>query len=205
MAHLVGRFDLRDKDGVDKEFLKCQPNGALLMEFATKKATELKDRKLWIERMLMEHYPTRMYHPETTSKVPGRDAYGNDIYLWQALTLVRQYFASAMLSNMHHRACDGGAYFYQCIGRGGDFYLNKDVLERFHEHFAMSTKGKECMRMAVTLIKESMQKIVEPLLQDQSQISRRPDGPQPRYLTCSEIEDDELPWLAGRTNYGDGD
>jgi hypothetical protein len=206
MAHVVGRFDLRDRDGVDKEFLRNQPNGALLMEFAAKKAAELKDRKLWIERMLTEYYPIKMHHPEKPApKIPGCDTYGNDIYLWQALTLVRQYFTSAMLSNLHNRANDGGAYFYHCIGQGGDCYLNNDVLERFHENFAMSTKGKECLRMAVAFMKKSMQKIVEPLLEDQSQISRRPDDPKPRYLTCSEIEDDELPWLAGRINYDDAD
>lgn len=171
------------------------------MEFAGRKAAELKDKKLRIERLLMEYYPLKMHHPETASRVPGRDAYGNDIYLWQALTLVRQYFSSAMLSNMHHRASDGGTYFYQCVGAGSDCYLRKDVLERFHQNFAMSSKGKECLRIAVLFVKEAMREIVKPLLVDHSNVNRRAGDAKPRYLTCCEIQDEELPWMVGKVEH----
>lgn len=198
MAHLVGRFDLRGRDGIDKQALKDQPNGDLLMEFASKKAAELKDKKLRIERLLMEYYPPKMHRPQIAGqKVPGRDDYIEDIYLWQALTIVRQYISSAFMSHMNHRAQDGGTWLYQCIAAGGDTYLRRDGLERFHVEFAMSAKGKDCLRLAVATIKGSLCEIVQPLLVDRSNIYRTEEDPRPRYLTCCEIEDDELPWLMG--------
>jgi hypothetical protein len=53
MAHVVGRFDLRGKDGINKEAMKQQANGTLLMEFAGKKNDELRDHKLRVERYVI--------------------------------------------------------------------------------------------------------------------------------------------------------
>jgi hypothetical protein len=199
MAHVVGRFDLRGRDGIDQDFLLGQANGELLVAFASKKAAELKDKKLRVERMLLEYYPPKMHHRQIPGqKVPGRDDYIEDIYLWQALTIVRQYITSAFLSNMHHRAPDGGTWLYQCIAAGGDQYLRREVLDKFHVEFAMSAKGKDCLRLAVATIKASLCEIVQPLLVDRSMIYRAEEDPKPRYLTCVEIEDGELPWLVGR-------
>ncbi len=198
MAHVVGRFDLTGRDGVDKNFLRGQHNGALLMEFAGKKAAQLRDEKLRIERLLMEYYPPEMQHVEAEGRTPNREVYSNDIYHWQALTLIRQYISSAMMSNFHHRAADGGAWFYQCLGMGAEMYLAKEKLEQFHTHFAMSTKGKECLRAQVSAMKEVIKQIVRPLLVDHSGIHRTQEDPKPRYLVCAEIRDEELPWVAGR-------
>ena len=201
MAHVVGRFHLQGKNGINKELLKGQSNGELLMRFAARKANELMNEKFRIERLMMDYYPSRMHHPQAAGdeRPPVRETYTNDIYLWMALTLVRQYFASAMLSNMHHRASDGGAYLYQSVGASNEEYLRKDVLERFHAQFAMSAEGKEKLYMAVVFVKDAMRKVVKPLLVDHSLINRRPEGPWPRYLTCCEIADDELPWLAEKS------
>ena len=67
----------------------------------------------------------------------------------------------------------------------------------------MSTKGKECLRTALALVKGKMKEIVSPLLVDGSHIRRRPSDCHPRYLTCSEIDDEELPWIAGKVNCDD--
>lgn len=200
MAHIVGRFDLRGLDGIDKEFLRGQPNGEMLLRFAAAKARELKDKKLRIERCLVEFYPSRMIHPREPNRTIGRDVYANDIYLWQALTLVRQHLSSAYLANMHHRARDGGASFYYSLAKGGNAYLGPKLLGQFNETFSMSTKAKDRLVRALAYIKESMKPIVAELLVDESQINRGPDEPPPRYLTCCKILDKELPWVVNGAN-----
>jgi hypothetical protein len=193
MVHLVGRFELGD--GIKKDFLKNQENGATVLELAQRKAKELKDKKLLVERRLIDYYPKKMIHSESATDVPGRAIYATDIYLWQGLTLVRQYLASSYMANLHHRAPDGGVHFFRCIGEGGNAYLRKDTLDRFHQSFGMSTKGKQCLHVAVEFIKDQLRPIVEELLTDRTQINRRPNERKPTYLTCGEILEEELPWV----------
>ena len=80
-----------------------------------------------------------------------------------------------------------------------------DVLDKFHEHFAMSHKGKEYLRAALMFVKESMQEVVRPLLADQSNIHRKSVDPKPRYSTCCEIGNEKLPWVAGKMDDEDGE
>ena len=103
-----------------------------------------------------------------------------------------------MMSDMHHRADDGGAWFYQSVGAGGETYLKKNSVEHFHEFFAMSARGKDCLRIALWLIKDELRELVKPLLVDNSNIHRGPEDAKPGYLTCCEVEDDELPWLVAQ-------
>jgi len=67
ITHLVGRFDLRGS--VDKAFLAEQENGEIILEMCTKKAAELKDRKLKMERRLIEVFPSKMIHIDTEGEV----------------------------------------------------------------------------------------------------------------------------------------
>lgn len=194
MIHIVGRLYLRD--GIRKEFLLEQSHGKTIMELAHKKADELKDKKLSVERRLMEFYPRKMVHSETATDVPGRSIYATDIYLWQALTIVRQYLSSAYMANKHHRCWDGGVQLYRCIGEGSKAYLRKDTLDRFHQSFGMSTKGKQCLQVGVDFIKDQLRPIVEDLLVDRLQLtSTYEEAKEMPYLTCAEILDEELPWV----------
>lgn len=205
MLHIVGKWDLRSGNGegfrnVNRKFIREQENGGKVFQLAERKARELKDKKLLVERCLMEYYPKKMMHSEDTTHIPGRAIYSTDIYLWQGLVLVRQYLSSCMLSNMHHRCFDGGAAFYRCIGAGGDAYLRSDTLDRFHLSFGMSTKGKQCLQAAVEFHKSSLAPIVKKLLVDRTQVNRKAKGGEEQglpYLTCTEILDEELPWWDG--------
>jgi len=195
MVYIIGRWDLKGILAVRKNFLESQDSGTLVTELAIGKAHEMKEKKLNVERRLMEFYPTQMIHAETIEDVPGRAIYATDIYLWQALTLVRQYISCSYMANMHHRAPDGGANFYRCIGASGDAYLRKDTLERFHKSFAMSSKGKVCLAQAIEIIKDSLAPIANELLVDRTQVNRGPKD-KPAYLLCAEFLDEELPWNA---------
>jgi hypothetical protein len=171
----------------------------------TTKAKELKDKKLTIERRLLDFFPPRIMHIEAETTVPGRNIYATDIYDWQALVLFRQYVASAYMSNYHHRANDGGIAFYRTIGDGGDTYLRPDTLARFHASFDMSAKGRRCLAVAVDKIKNEVKPIVAELLVDRSQAVRGPLDPRADHITCTEIMDEELPWYEAPVQNGDAE
>jgi hypothetical protein len=65
MAHIVGRYDLKTpKNRVDKGFIEDQATGHWILDLAERKAAELKNKKLLIERRLMEFYPSKMLHAD---------------------------------------------------------------------------------------------------------------------------------------------
>jgi len=195
MVHIVGRFHL--KNGVKEAFISSDEHGALgrkVYELILKKAAELKDKKLRVERHLLEFYPDRMVPKETATHIPGRQVYGNDIYSWIGLTIYRQWATSSMLHNFHHRASDGGLAFYRSIGAGGGAYLRADTLQTFHNLFAMTSKGKAAVAKTLEIIKDEMKPIVKDLLVNHSQYQRANDEPHMGHLTCIEILDEELPW-----------
>ncbi len=190
MVHIVGRFDLRG--GVEEDILMDDKHGELghqIWDLIQRKAMELKDKKLRIERTLIEYYPDHMCHHAGQVTVPGRAVYSEDIYFWQSLTLFRQFCASAYLSNTHHRGHDRGISFYRKIASGN--YLKPPCLAKFFSQFSMSTKGKERLYGVLEIVKDDMKHIVEELVVDRSQGSR---GKELGHLTCTEVLEEELPW-----------
>lgn len=170
-----------------------------------KKAAELHDKKIRVERHLLEFYPSKMVHKEDEHTIPGRAVYASDIYLWQAITLFRQYIGSAFMSNYHHRAADGGLALYRSLGAANATYLRTSTLDRFHKSFDMSAKGKQCFIQAMEIIKTEVKPIVKPLLIDNSQQTRDASDPEPHVLLCTEILDEELPWLEADYSPNDAD
>ncbi|TVY45584.1 hypothetical protein LSUB1_G000942 [Lachnellula subtilissima] len=128
MVHVVGKLDM--KQDIDQRWFMSNPLRRKILELAEKKVKEIKEKKLEVERRLLEYYPPRMMHIQKGSVVPSRAVYDTDIYLWQARSLVQQYISSSYFSNLHHRGPDGGVHFYRTIGYGGEAYLCKDSLEK---------------------------------------------------------------------------
>ncbi len=133
-------------------------------------------------------------HREDHESVPGRAVYGADIDLWQAIVIFRQFISSAYLSNFHHRACDGGLAFYRIIGAADATYIRADTLDKLHQSFGMSPKGRQCLANAIEQIKNDVKPIVSELLRDRSQLVRHAADPLLDHLTCTEILDEEMPW-----------
>jgi hypothetical protein len=192
MIHVVGKLDM--KRDIDQKWFMSNPLRRDILALAEKKAREIKEKKLDVERRLLEFYPARMMHTKVGNTIPNRAKFGNDIYLWQARALVQQYISSAYFSNLHHRGHDGGVQFYRTIGTGGEAYLGKDTLQPFYNCFTMSGKGKVCFVDAINVIKEEIKPIVSDLLHDRSQAKRYEGEDKLPWLTCARILDHELPW-----------
>lgn len=196
MLHIVGKFNL--PGGVDIELLQRPAfghSGQRIWSLIKLKVAHLRALKLNTERHLLEYYPARMVHKEDQETyVPGRATYANDIYLWMALTLFRQYVGSSYAMNFHHRAPDGGLAFYRTLGTAETTYIRRNTLEAFHRSFDMSSKGKACLQQAIEAIKTDIKPCLAKLLVDRSQATRSPNAPRLQHLTCTNITDEELPW-----------
>lgn len=192
IIHIAGGLEI---PGLIKRerFGTCQ-FGKICLEIAERKSLELRGKKIDVERRLLQYYPPRLIRRETPDKIPGRADYGSDIYYWQALTMCRQFFQSSILANRHHRHEDGGIEFYRTIFRCD--YIDKHAAEEFHQLFAMSTKGKQCLADAVELIKDDLRVIVADLLEDNLQLRTTVRSKPLRYLVCTKVLEEELPWIA---------
>ncbi|TVY14455.1 hypothetical protein LARI1_G007371 [Lachnellula arida] len=192
IVHVVGKLDM--KQDIDRRWLMNNPLRCKILELAEKKVKEIKEKKLEVERRLLDYYPPRMMHTQRGNVVPSRATYATDIYLWQARSLVQQYISSSYFSNLHHRGPDGGVHFYRTIGHGGEAYLGKDSLESFYDCFMMSGKAKHCFLDALEFMKDELKPIVRDLLHDRSQAKRHEGEDKLPWLTCAKILEEEFPW-----------
>ncbi|KAH6675036.1 hypothetical protein B0J14DRAFT_588773 [Halenospora varia] len=194
MCHLIGRINTQD--AINRQFMSQNELRRQILDLADKKAKELKQEKLKVQRNLIEHWPARMFHMQDGYQIPNRAVYGSDIYLYQARALVQQYISSAYLNNLHHCAPDGGARFYRTIGKAGDAYLapKSETIENFFMNFSMSGKGKVCFLDALAVVKNEIAPLVEGLLKDCTHAKRNEGEEKLNWLTCVEISDEELPW-----------
>lgn len=190
MVHIIGQWNI--PGAIQKERLRRLDNGEIVIRIVREKIGAMNEVKRTLERQLLEFYPLCMFHDEHHGKEPGRHHYASDIYLWQALTLIRQYISSAYMANMNHRAADGGAFLYRQIAAGNVAYMVREDLEAFHQNFAMTQKGKDCFSGAVYFIKQQLRPIVADLLNCELQSDVNPDDYQ--YLTNTVFGDDEMPW-----------
>ncbi|RDL41525.1 uncharacterized protein BP5553_01504 [Venustampulla echinocandica] len=189
MIHVVGKIDA--KIHIDRDHYARDDLHKRILLLAEEKVRELKARKVACEGDLVAFTPARLMHREENGVVPDRSVYANDIYFWQAHSLIRQYIASAFHKNLHHRAKDGGYKLYRTLYKGGNAYLDITNLPQFFEVFAMSSKGKRILGDAVLSVKHDLKPLLDDLMKDRRQNGH---GEELGYLTCTEITDEELPW-----------
>ncbi|ESZ98385.1 hypothetical protein SBOR_1263 [Sclerotinia borealis F-4128] len=201
IIHIAGGLEIPGQ--IKKSRFANTRFGKVCLETAERKALELREKKLEVERRLSQYYPERLIRRETPDKIPGRADYGSDIYYWQALIICRQFFQSAILANRHHRHEDGGVEFYRTVFRCD--YVDKHSADEFHQLFAMSTKGKQCLAEAVESIKDDHRIIIAELLEDNLQLRTTVRSKPLRYLTCINIAEEELPWIMNPNLYAGSD
>ncbi|OBT80730.1 hypothetical protein VF21_00515 [Pseudogymnoascus sp. 05NY08] len=198
MIRIVGLWKV--PSAINKQTLKNTANGVMLYNIAENKVQEQTIRKIEIEECLRTFFPRAMLHPPSNdpgAATPGRAFYANDVYYWQALTLVRQYIVKETMAGNGYAAEDGGSTFYTAIGNGGASYCRAADLEEWHKMFDMTAKGKQRLRDSLNTVKEEMRAVVAELMISRSNILRLPNDYS--YLTFTEFKDEELPWYTAQT------
>lgn len=186
VVHLVGRWNELDHDARQD----VVPDVRAVCE---RKHAELSAKKAQVEHQLLKHYPADLQkdakeHPNTYN----RQAYSNDIMGWVAISLFKHWLASAIVQDKHRHGADGGFWLYSVIGEGGHAYLAEGEIAAFHKRFPMSVKGSAVFLDRLMAIKESVKKIVDPLLLNYSQLEPKEFGL--KYLTCVDVRKQDLPW-----------
>ncbi|KFY13605.1 hypothetical protein V492_03167 [Pseudogymnoascus sp. VKM F-4246] len=198
MIRIVGLWNITSV--INKQTLLNTANGVTLFDIAEKKVQEQTHRKKEIEERLRTFFPKAMLHPPSNkpdAATPGRAFYANDVYYWQALTIVREYIIKETISGHGYSSGDGGFKFYTDIGAGGGAYCRAADLEEWHKKFDMTAKGKQRLRECLKNVKEEMRAVVSELMVSRSNIPKLPnDYP---YLTFTDFRDDELPWYTAQT------
>ncbi len=195
LIHIVGKFHI--KDGIDVTYIRDKSHGELgerVWNLIVSKAKELKTKKLFVERKLLEYFPPQLVHTKRAS-VPGRAIYASEIYCWMALTFVRQYITSSYSTNYNHRCKDGGLCFYRNIGENLN-YLTVESFNLFYGTFDMSAKSRSIFQAECESVKSLLKPIPADILIDRCQAVRTPAMGRWDHLTCCIILDEEMPWIA---------
>ncbi|KAI9852714.1 MAG: hypothetical protein M1838_005909 [Thelocarpon superellum] len=193
VVHLVGQWQSLSADERSKLPLE-------VLEVCERKHEELNLVKQAVEVRILGHYTNQVQR--LPSENPGRISYSNDIYMWMAMSLFRHWFSQCICEDRGRPAKDGGAALYRQIGAGGYAYLDRKVLESFHQYFPMSPKGSSCLENHLSSFKEELKPFVEDLLLNRSQMDVRKE-PLP-YLTCCEVVKGDMPWQKGTASDGEG-
>lgn len=181
IIHIVGRWN------------SLGPMAAASLESCTLELCKIKHQELVLKKRSVEcrmlsHYPPSLHRGEDGDL--GCTAYANDIYMWMAIAFFRQFYCYAVIDRKTHHALDGGASFYRSI-YSMDLYLNARERAFFNVVFPMSTRGCEMFNTKLQELKVDMKSFVAPLLVNRC----RYIFPQvPSYLTCCQIDKEDLPW-----------
>ena len=187
--HLVGQWGTvpeEEKNRISEDIRK-------ILE---KKADELSVVKEAIELRILGHYPEFMRR--AAADKPGRPTYGNDIYMWMAVSFFRQWFAQSISNDHTRRAPDGGLCFYGALAEGGTAYLTHTDFQEFHKYFPMSMKACQLLEANMGVLKEDIKRFVDDLMVEKTHL-KRDEHLDIAWLTCVTIEKDDFPWYDPNT------
>ena len=206
VIHLVGRYPGRFSDDpsircVDFSTLKPE-----ILGLVKRKHNELDLKKKSVETRIMGHYPPHIQKPSPAMANVGAGSitkrgygvstrvqdYQRDIHGWMAMCLFRHWVGQHMSNDGARLAPDGGWKFYDAISRGYDAYIDHTSIEGFTQFFPLSAKARSCFEEELGKLKDSIKSYVVSLLDNKLHLDAKQE--KLGYLTCTEVERDDLPW-----------
>ena len=185
IIHLVGKWE----SYTDWERGDLLPQ---IREVCERKHLEFTIYKKALDMRMLGHYSPTMVKKKEED--PGRVMYANDVFSWIALNVFRHWFSQMVAEDRTWRAEDGGFSVYKKIHQGGDAYLNRPMLEGFHAFFPMSPRAQGVLRNHLIVLKNEMQKFVEPLLANNTQVELK-EGEWFKHLVSTKVDEEDLAWL----------
>lgn len=187
VIHIVGRWNSLPRQ--DKEDM--HPHLRVVCE---QKATELYKIKGAVEMRILGHYPQVLWRKANEVAATSRASYANDIYMWIAVDIFRQWAMQVIgIERRGRDGRDGGAQLYRAIYEGGSTYLNAQDYAVFHNICPMSQKARTILYDKVRQMKFEVRRYAKCLMSNQSQLDLR-DGLKVDHLLCTQLQESELPW-----------
>lgn len=186
VIHVVGKWNSLSKD----EKRNMHPH---LRAICEQKAAELYRIKGAIEIRIAGHLP-RVLWRKAGSTTTTRANYANDIYMWMAVNIHRQWsFQVFGIERRGRDSLDGGTELYHAIHEGGATYLNAQDYVSFHNMCPMSKKARTILYDKVRQMKFDVRKYVRCLMVNRSQLNLK-DDLRVDHLLCTEVMDHDIPW-----------
>lgn len=191
MIHLAGNWGRLRKNEDAVRILKDEPD---VRRLAAKYHADLVLKGKTLEKSIASLYPGDMLTPSIELPIK-REEYCKDILVWMALSFFRHWFGQRLASDKGHVCEDAGYSLYRQLGSAGEAYMDKQVINQFHNNAPMTKKAMNVLENHLLEIKECVKGIVEKkgILKNKSQLdlSKNPVN----YLTCTDFQGDDLPWL----------
>jgi hypothetical protein len=189
IIHLVGRWN----SFTPEQIASLDP---IVRKLCEEKHHHLQMRLTHIECRVVKFYPNEITRPVgAPPREISRMSYANDIYTWMALNLHRHWFTSVILVDQHRHAADGGYWLYSRLAKGGDAYLEKTEVNKFHDKFPMSTRGEHVLDQTLNRVKEAIRPIVSELMVSEANLDQERFPVE--YLTCIVVKKQEVQQLMG--------
>ena len=188
LIHLVGKWKLLSPDEVSK----LDSN---VHKLCVQKHGEFQLRKQSMELKMLGHYPDCL-RKDNVHK-PHRALYVNDIYAWMALSMFRHWFSKNLCEGHGKEAKDGGFQFYSQMSRGCNTYMTPNQREAFHDAFPMTNKAKIRLQNLVESLKNEIQQMVAPLVENHTQLKHEEADCLP-YLLSLRVREQDYPWTVTR-------
>jgi hypothetical protein len=191
IVHLAGNWRKIKSNSEVKSSLASLPASVKAVIEAHHKVLVSKGKKL--EFALASLYPGDMATPCMDFPIK-REEYSKDILVWMALSFFRHWFTQKIISEKGALAADGGFELYVQIGKAGEAYMDKTVINQFHKKFPMTKKAMNVLENHLLEIKECMKGIVDRHGVLQSRCLLDTHRFPVDYLTCAVVGREDLPW-----------
>jgi hypothetical protein len=187
VIHVVGKWNSLS----NAEKRNMNPHFRAICE---QRAAELYKIKGAIEMRIAGHLPQVLWRKAGSTTTTSRTNYANDIYMWMAVNIHRQWFLQVVgIERRGRDGPDGGTELYHAIHEGGATHLNAQDYANFHNICPMSKKARTIVYDKVRQMRFELRKYVKCLTVNRSQLDLK-DDLQVKHLLCTEVLDHDLPW-----------
>lgn len=191
IIHLAGDYKRTRNNTVAMNELAKSP---ILKQLVEEHHRKLINKGKDLEMTIMSTYPGDMCTP--SKKLPiKREDYSRDILVWMALTFFHHWLGQRIILQRGYHSEDGGYELYKQLGSAGEAYMDRTVMNQFHNRFPMTKKAMNVLENHLLEVKECIKGIVDKsgILKSNCQldVNRFPVD----YLTCVDFDRNEFPWM----------
>lgn len=150
-----------------------------------------------LELAVMAYCPEVMRLPSDEQPIK-REAYARDILLWMAMGFYRQWVGQRLITDKGRHSVDCGYELYNMLAGSGDAYLDRSVLNQFHERFPLTKKALTVVDRHLDEFKHHIKGIVRQHEILKSKCTLDVHQFPVNYLTCTDFKRTDCPWISGQ-------
>jgi hypothetical protein len=192
IIHLAGNWKKIKSDLATKKYLKDEKDVKMLvLKYHRILLTKVGD----LDFRIASNYPGDMCKPVPGSTSIKREEYSKEILVWMALTFFRHWLSQQFIKDLGHNAPDCGFSLYQTLLKGGDAYMNREILNQFHAKIPLTKKAMNVLDGHLMEIKQCTTHIIESSGIMKNNLALDVKEAEVPYFTSTEFKDEDYPWV----------